>query len=161
VRKFFAAIITSVLVITPYSAEASVKTISLAKFGSSSISTVIKLPAKNECLDIPFKYNISTNYSYPYAFVSFSIENRSQDMLGHTIVRVGAEYDEDGNESPVPHKGEDSIKVCREDWDDFDEDGNGDSFLGVKKGTYYFGFSVVQIRPFKTSSSKTIAITFK
>jgi hypothetical protein len=41
------------------------------------------------------------------------------------------------------------------------EDGKGDEYLGVKKGTYYFGFTVTQIRPFRMDSSKTIAVTFR
>ena len=45
--------------------------------------------------------------------------------------------------------------------EDLDEDGDGNEYLAVKKGTYYFGFTVTQIRPFRMDSSKTIAVTFK
>jgi len=161
-KKLIAVLAAIAMVLTPQAAFASTKTIKLAKFGSASIATSITLPAKNSCKEIPFKYDLSGNYSWPYAFTSFSLETKGQDMIGSVTVRAGdAVYDEEENETRVPHKGTTSIKVCREAWEDLDEDGNGDEYLGVKKGTYYFGFTVTQIRPFRMDSSKTIAVTFK
>lgn len=160
-KKVTALFVAMAMLLVPEAAFAASKTIKLAKFGSASIATSVTLPAKNTCKEIPFKYDLSGNYSWPYAFTSFSIETKGEDMVGSVIIQAGDEYDEDGNESPVPHKGSSSIKVCREAWEDLDEDGNGDEYLGVKKGTYYFGFTVTQIRPFRMDSSKTIAITFK
>lgn len=160
-KKVIALFVAIALLATPQAAFAATKTIKLAKFGSASIATSIKLPAKNTCISIPFKYDLSGNYSWPYAFTSFSLATKADDMIGYVSVQAGDEYDEDGNESPVPHKGSSVIKVCREAWEDLDEDGNGNEYLGVKKGTYYFGFTVTQIRPFRMDSSKTIAITFK
>ncbi len=161
-QKIITILIVIAMLFTPQAAFASNKTIKLAKFGSASIATTINLPAKNSCRDVSFKYDLSGNYSWPYAFTSFSLETKSQDMIGSFIVRAGdAVYDEEENETRVPHKGTASIKVCREAWEDLDEDGNGDEYLGVKKGTYYFGFTVTQIRPFRMDSSKTIAVTFK
>ncbi len=160
-KKLIAVLVAIAMVLTPQAAFASTKTIKLAKFGSASIATSITLPAKNSCKEIPFKYDLSGNYSWPYAFTSFALETKAEDMIGRIIIEAGNDYDEDGNESYVPHKGSSSIKVCREAWEDLDEDGNGDEYLGVKKGTYYFGFTVTQIRPFRMDSSKTIAVTFK
>lgn len=160
-RKTISIFMTLAIVVTPQTAFAANKTIKLAKFGSASIATTLTLPAKNSCKEIPFKYDLSGNYSWPYAFTSFSLETKSQDMIGSIIVRAGDEYDDDGNTSFVPYKGSSSIKVCREDWADLDEDGNGNEYLGVKKGTYYFGFTVTQIRPIRMDSSKSIAVTFK
>jgi hypothetical protein len=79
-------------------AFASSKTIKLAKFGSASIATSITLPAKNSCKEIPFKYDLSGNYSWPYAFTSFSLETKGQDMIGSVIIEAGNDYDEDGKE---------------------------------------------------------------
>lgn len=160
-KKVVAVFLTIAMLVAPQAAFASTKTIKLAKFGSASIATSITLPAKNSCKEIPFKYDLSGNYSWPYAFTSFSLATRAEDMIGSVIIEAGNEYDEDGNESYVAHKGSSSIKVCREAWEDLDEDGNGDEYLGVKKGTYYFGFTVTQIRPFRMDSSKSIAVTFK
>jgi hypothetical protein len=161
-KKLIAILVAIAMLLTPQAAFASNKTIKLAKFGSASIATSITLPAKNSCKDISFKYDLSGNYSWPYAFTGFSLETKGQDMIGSVTVRAGdAVYDEEENETRVPHKGTASIKVCREAWQDLDEDGDGDEYLGVKKGTYYFGFTVTQIRPFRMDSSKTIAVTFK
>jgi hypothetical protein len=160
-KKLIPVLVAIVILLTPQAAFASNKTIKLTKFGSASIATSITLPAKNSCKEIPFKYDLSGNYSWPYAFTSFSLETKGQDMIGSVIIEAGNEYDEDGNESYVAHKGSSSIKVCREAWEDLDEDGNGNEYLAVKKGTYYFGFTVTQIRPFRMDSSKTIAVTFK
>ena len=160
-KKRIALLLTIAMLATPQAAFAASKTIKLAKFGSASIATSVTLPAKNSCKEIPFKYDLSGNYSWPYAFTSFSLETKAQDMIGSVIIEAGNEYDEDGNESEVPHKGNSAIKVCREAWEDLDEDGNGNEYLAVKKGTYYFGFTVTQIRPFRMDSSKTIAVTFK
>ena len=161
-KKLFVVLTSIALLATPQAAFAANKTIKLTKFGSASIATSVTLPASNSCKNISFKYDLSGNYSWPYAFTSFSLETKGQDMVGSVTVRAGDSiYDENENESSVPHKGTSSIKVCREAWEDLDEDGDGDSYLGVKKGTYYFGFTVTQIRPFRMDSSKTIAVTFK
>lgn len=160
-KKLLAVLISIAVLATPQAAFAANKTIKLAKYGSASIATSVTLPASNSCKNISFKYDLSGNYSWPYAFTSFSLQTKGQDMIGSVIIEAGNEYDEDGNESYVAHKGTSSIKVCREAWEDLDEDGNGNEYLGVKKGTYYFGFTVTQIRPFRMDSSKTIAVTFK
>lgn len=160
-KKVIAVFLSIAILALPQAAFAASKTIKLAKFGSASIATSVTLPGKNSCKEIPFKYDLSGNYSWPYAFTSFSLETKGEDMIGSVIVEAGNEYDEDGNELSVPHKGSSSIKVCREAWADLDEDGNGNEYLGVKKGTYYFGFTVTQIRPFRMDSSKTIAVSFK
>jgi hypothetical protein len=160
-KKLLAIALAFALFATPQAAFAAKKTVKLSNYGSTAIESALTLPTKNTCKEIPFKYDLSGNYSWPYAFTSFSIENKAGDMLGSVIIRAGDEYDEDGNEAFVPYKGSSSIKVCREDWADLDEEGNGDEYIGAKKGTYYFGFTMTQIRPLRMNSSKTITVTFK
>ena len=96
-KKLVAVLVAIAMLVAPQAAFASTKTIKLAKFGSASIATSITLPAKNSCKEIPFKYDLSGNYSWPYAFTSFSLATRAEDMIGSVIIEAGNEYDEDGN----------------------------------------------------------------
>ena len=153
--------ITIALVINPELANAATKSIKIKTYASASISTSFTLPAKDECKEISFKYSVSSYFGWPYSFTSFQLTNKAGEAIGRTIVQQGDQYDDEGNEAPVPFSGKSSISVCRYEWDTLDEDGNGDTYIAVKKGTYYFSFNLTQIRPFQMDSSKTIAVTFK
>ena len=160
-RKVLVVLLLFTLSINLEAAQAATKTIKIKSDASGTISTSLSLPAKDECRQISFKYSISDVYWYPQAFTIYRIANKSGSEIGKTVIEQGNDYDADGNKAFVPFVGKSSIKVCGFSWNTLNEEGNGDNFIAVKKGTYYFSIDFYRISEFSIKTSTKLAVTFK